>query len=127
MRHTSGKNNITILGIVLVVVFSTFLYAESPSSSGREFSIEQYTFNEGTDWMFGSACNINVSSIGDSVINIILSSNVDPPYYALFQGFLYTTRFETPTYDYQYDVDTGMRGPLVQHSPVIDFKQINVD
>ena len=93
-----------VIVIIIVCSLSSIAYAEAPQSEGANFGIEHFIFNEGTSWMFGTTWDIQRSNIGTGVINIVLSTNPDPPFYGLFQGFLYVSLFEPPLPDYQYDI-----------------------
>ena len=103
---------------ILLGAYSYCLFAAAPQSSGDNFAIEQFAINEGTSWMFGNTFDMRVSSIGEPVINISLSSDPDPPFYALFQGFLYAVYFAPDIISYQYDIDEVfaeeyMGGPVI--------------
>ncbi len=95
---------IILLLTVVLYCFSPSSFAEAPQSQGSNYGIEHYVINEGTSWMFGTTYDVQRSNIGTGVINLVLSTNPDPPFYGLFQGFLYVTLFEPPLPDYQYDI-----------------------
>lgn len=93
---------VVLIGIIFLLLPS--VYAEAPQSEGANYGIEHFVINEGTSWMFGTTYDIQRSHIGAGVISVVLSTNPDPPFYGLFQGFLYVALFEAPLPDYQYDI-----------------------
>lgn len=95
-----------ILFIAIVLLTSVPCSADNtPHLEGSSRSIEHYTFNEGTEWMFGTTNDVSRASIGDAVIGIVFSSNPAPPQYGFFQGFLFVELFIPPLPDWQYDID----------------------
>ena len=97
-----------VLYIAIFTIFGICVYeyahAAAPSSQSENFAIEQYVFNEGTAWAFGTTFDIPRSNIGESVIGIVIGSNLNAPVYSAFQGFLYVTLYIPPLPDYQYDI-----------------------
>ncbi len=104
---TMNKKSITcIVGALAVCgICVVSLYAAAPVSQNDSFAIEQYTFNEGTSWFFGSRWNVKRSSIGENVIGLTTHSTTESPFYTVFQGFMYVSLYIPPLPDYQYDID----------------------
>jgi len=127
MNHIQFKNHVTrvCLFCVAVCMIASFSYASTPMSQGDNFAIEQYVINEGTGWMFGSITDVKRSNVGEGIVSIVMSSNPDPPFYALFQGFLYLKLFEPLPGDYQYDISEILAEEFVAGESIFETEWQN--
>ncbi|MBU1862452.1 MAG: Ig-like domain repeat protein [Candidatus Omnitrophica bacterium] len=82
------------------------LHAGSPYIEGDQASIENYVFNEGTSWMFGTTMDVRRASIGENIVGVVVTSSASLTKNYIFQGFL-SLRLHVPPVppDYEYDID----------------------